>query len=146
MAGAEGIGVEHDMGWWDSVGTVKVVVCDVETVAVGAGALASAKVVDTMVVRSVVVRGAGRTHAAGAAGDVSFDAEQDVLVVVFEGAGADGCFPAQCRLDPLLPGFLLGGLLFGGGVGGGFGGGSWGGWGLGSSRRGGGRLASRPAA
>lgn len=92
VAGAEGIGVEHDMGWWDSVGTVKVVVCDVETVAVGAVALASAKVVDTMVVRSVVVRGAGRTHAAGAAGDVSFDAEQDVLVVVFEGAGADGCF------------------------------------------------------
>ncbi|HQH08413.1 MAG TPA: hypothetical protein PK428_11430 [Phycicoccus sp.] len=42
VAGAEGIGVKHDMGWLDSVGTVQIVVCDVETAARVKGALAAA--------------------------------------------------------------------------------------------------------
>ena len=53
--------------------------------------------------------------------------EEVVAEVFFE--DADGCLATQGRLDPPLPGFLLGGLLLGGGVAGGFGGARcWGGW------------------
>ena len=55
------------------------------------------------------------------------EVEQVVAEVFFE--DADGCLATQGRLDPPLPGFLLGGLLLGGGVAGGFGGARcWGGW------------------
>ena len=82
VARAESVGVEHDAGSLCGTAAVQVEVDDIVAAAVVAAA----------VVRSVVLRGAARTRAAGAAGNVSFDAEQDVLVVVFEGAGADGCF------------------------------------------------------
>ena len=55
------------------------------------------------------------------------EVEEVVAEVFFE--DAHGCLATQGRLDPPLPGFLLGGLLLGGGVAGGFGGARcWGGW------------------